>query len=135
MRKPTLLALHGLLLLLLLILAAVLATFRGALFPFDLRATLLMTASGLARVIVAWMSVWPVMLVMALALPRFWQRLALWPVGLAACLLLHLTIGPERGFAPLAILGVPTALALYLVPVGLVLMLGSALRVGLRRST
>lgn len=132
MRKPTCLALHGLFLLALLALAGALATLRGALFPFDIRATALMTVSGLAGLAQVWAPVWPMLVALAAALPRIGQRLAAWPVALGAMVLAHLALGPGRGLAPLALLGVPAVAGLYLVPVGLALTLGSALREALR---
>lgn len=135
MNSWKMLALHGLALLGLIVLAAVLATWRGALWPFDIRATALMTLSGLAGVFQGWGPVWLGPLALAAALPKLWQRLALWPVALLALILLHAVFGAARGFAPLA--QVPGAgagaAALYAVPAGLMIVLGSALREALRQ--
>lgn len=130
MRKTRLLGLHGLALLGLIGAAAVLATLRGGLWPFDIRATVLMTLSGLAGVALGWGPVWPGVLGASAALPRLWQRVALWPVLVLAMVLLHSGLGPARGFAPLAQLpgAGAGAVMLYAVPVGLMVVLGSALR-------
>lgn len=124
-------------LLALLLLAGVLATLRGALWPFDLRASALMTLSGLAGVATGWGLYWGLPVLAGTAVPRVGLRLALWPVIVLGWLGLHALSGPAHGFAPLAVLGPGGALALYAVPVALALLLGSALRAlarGLRRA-
>ncbi|MEZ5685313.1 MAG: hypothetical protein R3D78_05175 [Paracoccaceae bacterium] len=128
MTKTKLLALHGLSFLALLAGAAVLATWRGALWPFDPRATALMTLSGLAGVLQGWGVIWLAPLAAASALATPLRRLALWPLGVLVLLGLHAAFGAARGFAPLAVLGLGGAVALYAVPTGLMLVLGSTLR-------
>lgn len=135
MRKARVLALHGLGLIGLLAAAAALATWRGALWPFDIRATVLMTASGLAGVLGGWGPVWILPLAASAALPRGWQRLALWPLAVLGMAALHAGFGPARGFAPAALLQAGGLAALYAVPAALALVLGSALRHLVRRGT
>lgn len=128
MTRQSLLARHALAVLGLVLAAAVLATLRGALWPFDLRATALMTLAGLAGVLHGWGLVWLGPLALSAAVPKLWQRAALWPVSVLAMGLLHWGFGPARGFAPLPVLGGAGVLALYAVPTALMLTLGSALR-------
>ncbi len=133
MNKKIILALHGLSILGLLLVAIALATWRGALLPLDLGFSALITAGGFAILVLAWGPVWLIPLLASTALNRHWQRLLLWPVFLLAMVVLHGTSGPGRGFTALHQLTIPGALELYAVPIGLTLILGSALREAFRR--
>ncbi|NGM45828.1 hypothetical protein G5B31_09785 [Rhodobacter sp. SGA-6-6] len=113
----------------LLALAVALATWRGALWPFDLRASLLMTASGLAGLARLWWWLW--LLLASLALPG--RALPpLWLAGLLAAVALHWTLGPARGLQPVAELGLGNLLALYAVPVALAVRIGVLAGIPLR---
>lgn len=123
------LARHFFLVLLLLGAAAALATWRGALWPFGLRATLLMTLSGLVGLAQGWGVIWLIPVAVAAALPDARWRLISWPLVVAGCLALHGAIGPARGFVPLSHLGLGQAITLYAIPAALALVAGSALRI------
>lgn len=121
MNKPAFL--RGLLwLLALLALAVVLATWRGGLWPFDLRISVMMAFSGLWGQTVA---LWPLWVGLA-ALATRGRLAALWLVGMGLALIAH---GLRPGLVPLADLGVLRALALYVVPVGLALRLGALINI------
>lgn len=113
----------------LLALAVALATWRGALWPFDLRASLLMTASGLAGLARLWWWLW--LLLAALALPGR-ALLPLWLAGLLAAVALHWAFGPARGLLPVGELGPGKLLALYAVPAALAVRLGTLVGIPLR---
>lgn len=113
----------------LLALAVALATWRGALWPFDLRASLLMTASGLAGLARLWAPLW--LLLAALALPGR-ALLPLWLAGLLAAVALHWAFGPARGLLPVAELGLGNLLALYAVPAALAVRIGVLVGIPLR---
>src|SRR5690606_8938351 len=113
----------------LLALAVALATWRGALWPFDLRASVLMTASGLAGLARLWWWFW--LLLAALALPRR-ALLPLWLAGLLAAVALHWALGPARGLLPVADLGPVQVLALYAIPAALAVRLGALIGIPLR---
>jgi hypothetical protein len=126
-------ALHGLGLCGLLVLAAAIATYRGALWPFDIRATLLMTGAGLATVLSAWAPLWLLVGGVSALLDRPGHRAALWLITVWTAIVLHAAIGPLLGFAPLPVLGIGGLIALYLVPAGLAVLTGSALHPALPR--
>lgn len=132
MSRMLILLLHGGVLVLIGLAAVLLATWRGALWPFDLHFSATMAAGGLAQLVTAWGWVWLVPLVAAALLPSVGWRIALWPLALAGAILLHRMRGPAQGFMPLEALGLPAALALYALPVALALLLGSLLRETLR---
>ena len=113
----------------LLALAVALATWRGALWPFDLRSSVLMTASGLAGLARLWWGLW--LLLAALALPGR-VLLPLWLAGLLAAATLHWVLGPARGLLPVAELGLGNLLALYAVPAALAVRLGVLAGIPLR---
>jgi hypothetical protein len=121
------------LVLVLLVAAAVaLATWRGNLWPFDLRASLLMTVSGLVGLAQIWWWFW-IALSGAGAVLRGPTRLLLWLAGMVAVLVLHAAIGPSRGMLDLAELGVGQAILLYAVPVALALWTGALISMLLSR--
>lgn len=127
------LAFHLFVLVLLLVIAGGIATLRGELWPFDIRATLLMTASGLAATLRTWGLVWLAALVASALLPRIGWRLLLWLVALATVVAFHATLGPARGLAPAASIGPIGLVALYAVPAALAVLVGSALGEALPR--
>jgi len=106
----------------LLALAVALATWRGALWPFDLRISVLMAFSGLWGQAVA---LWPLWVVLAVLATRG-RLLVLWLLGMGLALIAH---GLRPGLVPLADLGALRALALYAVPVGLALRLGALIKI------
>lgn len=128
MPRRQILALHGIAVITLIALAALIATLRGELWPFDIRATLLMTASGLGAVILGWWPAWLLAGGVSARLAKTWHRLALWPIAIWALILIHLVLGPARGFAPFPVLGISGLIALYTVPAGIAVLLGSASR-------
>lgn len=134
MRKRTILALHGLAFVGLLVAAVALATWRGALWPLDLRFSALLAAGGLAILLLGWGPLWLVPLLVSAALNRYWQRLAIWPFAVLAMVAWHAAFGPTLGFLPIGRLGMIGALDLYALPVALALLLGSAVREALRRT-
>ncbi|MEJ8570347.1 hypothetical protein [Microbaculum marinum] len=135
MARKTILALHGLALVGLLVVAVALATWRSALWPLDLGFSALMTTGGLAILILAWGLLWLAPLLISAALNRHWQRLALWPFAVLGMIALHAFYGPARGFMTLDRLTLIGALNLYAIPVALAVLLGSALREGFRRKS
>ncbi|PTQ68318.1 hypothetical protein [Celeribacter persicus] len=135
MSKPQRLILHLSAFVLCLLFSAALATWRGALWPFDPKATALMTVSGLASVFSGWGPVWIIPLVLSVAVNRMVWRLALWIITVVAMIGMHGTLGPAQGFAPLTRLTVPSAVLLYAVPTAMCLLLGSLIRLTMSRST
>ena len=133
MRALNTLFAHALVLLALLIAAGVLATWRGALWPFDIGFTALITAGGLALVYLGWGVTWLGPVIASAMLGRLWQRIALWPLATAAIVTLHGAVGPTHGFAPLGALTLPGAAILYAVPMALAILVGSAMRETFRR--
>lgn len=127
--------LHGVMLVGWIAAAIALTTWRGGLYPFDLFFSALITGGGLALLVLAWGPVWLVPLGLSFALDRPWQRLAVWPLVVMAMIALHAVFGPARGFAPLASLGLVSAVFLYTPPVALALLIGSALREAFRRKS
>ncbi|WP_347268454.1 hypothetical protein [Paracoccus sp. (in: a-proteobacteria)] len=112
--------------------AVALATWRGRLWPLDLRFSALMAAGGMAQLLRAWGWLWLLPVAAAAALPRLRWRLALWPLMLAGAIGLHAVQGPARGFMPLPALGAAGAMALYALPLAIALLLGSLLREAIR---
>ncbi|MCQ0090611.1 hypothetical protein [Roseovarius sp. M141] len=126
--KAMRLMLHLLVLIALVAASIGLATFLGGLWPFDLRFSALIAASGLAVQAIAW---WPAALafvVIAALLPRTGLRLAVWPLAVLGMAVLHAVFGPDLGFAPLGVLGLADVLELYAIPTALPILAGSALR-------
>jgi len=113
----------------LLALAVVLATWRGALWPFDLRASVLMAASGLAGLARLWWPLWALLAVLALGRRAL---LPLWLAGLAGAVALHWVLGPARGLLPVQDLGPVQVLALYAIPAALAVRLGALAGIVLR---
>ncbi len=113
----------------LLALAVALATWRGALWPFDLRVSVLMAASGLAGLAWLWWPLWVLLAVLALGRRAL---LPLWLAGLAAAVALHWALGPARGLLPAADLGPVQMLALYAIPAALAVRLGALIGIPLR---
>lgn len=112
----------------LIVVAIALATWRGALWPFDLRFSALIAAGGLAVQTIAW---WPAMLAIAMLaalLTQLCWRLALWPLAILGMFGLHAAFGPDLGLATLATLGLGRALHLYAFPTALTILTGSLLR-------
>lgn len=114
----------GLVLVLLVVVAVALAIWRGGLWPLDLRASLLMTISGLVGLARIWWWFW-IGLAGLGAVLHGPTRLLLWLAGMVAVLVLHAMIGPARGMLALAELGIGQALLLYAVPVALALWTGA----------
>ena len=113
----------------LLALAVALATLRGALWPFDPRASVLMAASGLAGLARLWWWLW--LLLAALALPGR-ALLPLWLAGMLAAVAAHWMFGPAQGLLPAAELGPGNLLGLYAVPAALAVRLGVLAGIPLR---
>ncbi len=124
---------HVLLLAGLLATAVALATWRGGLWPLDLGFSILVTLAGLGVLVLAWGPVWLGLLIASASLNSVRERLTLWPIATAALIGLHAVFGTDLGFMSLAHLGPAGALHLYAVPTALVLVLGSAVREGLRK--
>lgn len=106
--------------------AGALATWRGALWPFDARATAIVTAGGMAVVFTGWGPVWAVPFLAAFMLQH--HRLALWVASVVAMLALHGVLGPSRGFAPLGDMGLLAGLVLYAAPMAVIILLGGLMR-------
>lgn len=127
-RRLRSLALHGAALVGLMAVGTGVATVHGALWPFDLRFSALITAGGIAVLAIAW---WPAALVIggvAALLHRLSLRLLLWPLAVLSMIALHAIIGPRQGFLPLSDLGPLGAMRLYAIPVALLILIGSLLR-------
>ncbi len=127
-RRLRSLALHGAALIGLMAAGIGVATVHGALWPFDLRFSALITAGGIAVLAIAW---WPAALaigVVAALLPRLSLRLLLWPLVVLSMIALHAVLGPRQGFLPLSNLGPLGALRLYAIPVATAILIGSLLR-------
>ncbi len=133
MTKLKSLLVHLAVLLVLIALAVALATWRGGLWPFDPRWSVMVTGAGLVLLVLGWGLVWAVPVALAALIRPLTGRLALWPLGMLGFIALHAALGPARGFAPLDVLGWPGAVALYAIPVALALVLGSALGALFRR--
>ncbi|MFV0493431.1 MAG: hypothetical protein ACK5M4_16590 [Pseudorhodobacter sp.] len=121
------LALHLLLLIDLLVIGIAVTTLRGDLWPFDLHFSVLIMASSIAVLAIAW---WPVALgitATATLLPDIRWRIIFWPLTVLGMVALHAAIGPELGFMSVSTLGTTGVLLLYAVPVALPILVGSAL--------
>mgnify|MGYP000324284087 CR=1 FL=1 len=134
MSKSKRLSLHLFALFLCVVLAAMLATWRGALWPFDPRATFLMTASGLLGIFSGWGILWLIPMILSVALTQSLWRSLLWIATVAAMVLLHGLVGPAQGFAPLSSITIPGAVWLYLIPSALCVIAGGIIRLTLSRS-
>lgn len=130
--KLTILALHAAGFLLIMVISMLLTTWRGALWPFDLRFSLLLTLGGIAVLAAGWGWLWLLPVLAAAILPRLKERVLLWPIMTAAALVLHSALGPDRGFMTIAALEPLDALLLYALPMAMALLAGSALREALR---
>lgn len=135
MHKRVILIIHGFALVGVIVAAIGLSSWRGELWPLDLRFSALVTAGGLVILLFGWGPVWLVPLLLSFALKRHWQRFALWPFAVLAMIALHATFGPQRGFMALGHLTMTGALSLYAVPVALSMLFGSVLREAFRRQT
>ncbi len=134
MPKAMILALHLVVFVLILAAGIALTTWRGALWPFSMYFSTLLTVGGFAVLAVGWGWLWLVPVAAAVAMPRIGHRILLWPLTLAAMIGLNGVLGPARDFMPLSALGVGGALLLYALPVAIALLIGSTLREALRRS-
>lgn len=105
---------------LVLVAAGMFATFRGQLWPFDLRATVLVTLGGMASTFTGWGIVWALPFLAGLIAGK--GRALLWAAGVAGMLALHAATGPAHGFAPISDIGLGPGLALYAAPMALVIL-------------
>ena len=103
------------------------ATWQGGLAPFDLRYSVIVTGAGLALLAMSWGIIWLIPVALAALTKPFIGRLALWPLGVLGFITLHWAFGLARGFAPLDTLTWLGGVLLYLIPVALALIIGSAL--------
>lgn len=122
----------GIWLVALVIAAVILATWRGGLWPFDPRLSLLMAVSGLIGIIRIWALLW---LIVALAaiFAKTWRLGLLWLAGVMAAMGLHAVRGPIMDLAPIEHLGLWSTLSLYLIPSALAVWLGWVIGALLRR--
>ncbi|MCI2395956.1 hypothetical protein [Aliiroseovarius sediminis] len=127
MAKLKALLVHLGVLITLLAAAVAMATWQGALLPFDLRYSVMVTGAGLVLLVLGWGLLWLVPVVLSALMRPLSGRIALAPLGVLGFVLLHRAFGPARGFAPLDTLTWPDAALLYLFPVTLSLVIGSAL--------
>ncbi|WP_145108845.1 hypothetical protein [Cereibacter sediminicola] len=118
----------------LLVIAAGLAavTWRGALWPFDIRVSALMLATALGAAV---RGAGPVMLLHLGAgfLGRRPLAALLWSVpGTGLMLALHWAAGPARGFLALDRLGIGSAIVLWAPAVALAALAGALIAIGRR---
>ncbi|WP_050526556.1 hypothetical protein [Pseudorhodobacter aquimaris] len=135
MAKSKSLLIHLGILVLLCAAAIALATWRGGLWPFELRYSVLVAGAGLVLLVHGWGLVWLAPVVLAALVRPLSARIALWPLGVLGFVALHWAFGPGRGFAPLNALTFFGGVILYLAPVALALVVGSAVGTVARKTS